>query len=67
MIQPKPFMLKCPQCGWSKMIYPKSDVMDMSWGVKYITCPQCGTETIRIINENGISSIFKTLIDTFKK
>ena len=48
MIQPKPFTLKCPKCGWSKKMKPQSDVVDMSWGLEYMKCPKCGTPTERI-------------------
>jgi len=46
-IKPKPFTIKCTKCSWSKRIYPKSDVVDSSWGIQYVCCPKCGAETIR--------------------
>ena len=67
MIKPLPFIIKCPQCGWSKTIYPKSDVMDMSWGIKYITCPQCGAETTRETNTESLTDVFKIVKNIFNK
>ncbi len=42
MIQPKPFKFVCLQCGYSKVVTPKSDVLhpsDLS-----STCPKCKTK-----------------------
>ena len=47
-IPPKPFIVKCPNCDWSKKIKPKSDVVDTSWGLEYAKCPKCGSKTERI-------------------
>lgn len=35
-----PFTYHCPQCGWSKTVVPKSDVMvrGHTW---FETCPEC--------------------------
>jgi len=45
MIQPKPFKFVCLQCGYSKVVTPKSDVLhpsDLS-----STCPKCKTKMER--------------------
>jgi predicted nucleic-acid-binding Zn-ribbon protein len=47
MIAPQPFTIKCSKCHWSKCIEPKSDVVDMRWGVVYSRCPKCGEQTQR--------------------
>ena len=41
MIKPKPFKYKCPQCGYSKIVRPKSDVIEPMnmMGI----CPKCKT------------------------
>jgi DNA polymerase III alpha subunit (gram-positive type) len=42
MIQPQPFKYVCPKCGYSKIVKPKSDVinpMDM-----ISVCPKCQTK-----------------------
>jgi len=68
MFKPEPFLLKCPNCGWSKMMYPESDVVDMSWGLEYFICPKCGTQTVREKSQdnsdsqnllNKLSKVFK--------
>jgi Zn finger protein HypA/HybF involved in hydrogenase expression len=39
MIAPKPFKFKCPQCGYSKIVRPKSDVLNPTdWNS---ICPKC--------------------------
>jgi len=60
-IQPKPFILKCPNCGWSKKIKPKSDVVDTSWGLEYAKCPKCGSKTEQIEEPNNIIDNIKKL------
>lgn len=59
MIQPQPFKLVCPKCGYSKVVKPKSDAlnpMDMM-----SKCPKCG-EKMERSNTNvldDILSLFK--------
>ena len=55
MIQPQSFKYKCPKCGYSKIIKPKSDVINpIEWNN---TCPKCQTQMER--NElNVIEKIF---------
>ena len=65
MIQPKPFTLKCPNCGWSKRIHPKSDVVDISWGIEYLKCPQCGTPTERTYGTDLLTDAIDTLKGIF--
>ena len=66
-IQPKPFTLKCPKCGWSKRIRPKSDVVDMSWGLAYVQCPECGASTERVEEADFFSDAVGTLKEIFGK
>ena len=38
-IAPKPFKYKCPNCGYSKIVKPKSDVINpIEWNN---ICPKC--------------------------
>lgn len=39
MIQPKPFKYICPQCGYSKVVKPKSDVLNPIEMMSI--CPKC--------------------------
>ena len=46
MIAPQPFKYKCPKCGYSKIVKPKSDVMDL---VEMLNiCPKCKSEMERV-------------------
>jgi transcription elongation factor Elf1 len=39
MIQPKPFKFLCPKCGYSKVVKPKSDVLNP---IEMMSrCPKC--------------------------
>jgi len=42
MIAPQPFKYKCPKCGYSKIIKPKSDVINPI-ELNNI-CPKCQTQ-----------------------
>ena len=46
MIAPRPFKYKCPKCGYSKIIKPKSDVFPAK-GMSSI-CPKCKAQMDRI-------------------
>jgi len=39
MIQPQPHKLKCPKCNYSKVVSPKSDVLDPRDFLG--NCPKC--------------------------
>jgi len=39
MIQPQPFKFVCPKCGYSKVVKPKSDVVNPLDFIN--TCPKC--------------------------
>lgn len=55
MIAPKPFKYKCPQCGYSKVVKPKSDALNP---VDFVDiCPKCKAKMERI-NLNFIDKIF---------
>jgi len=44
-IQPKPYKLKCPKCGYSYIHKPKSDAID---AFPPIVCPKCNTKLERV-------------------
>jgi len=58
-IKPNPFTIKCTKCSWSKRIYPKSDVVDGSWGLEYVCCPKCGAETTKDYNASVFDAIIR--------
>jgi len=39
-IPPPPFTLRCPDCGWSRTVIPRSDALfkGIDW---FECCPQC--------------------------
>lgn len=44
-VQPKPFKVHCPKCGFSKIIAPRSDVLS---GLDTLSiCPKCSTKLER--------------------
>ena len=45
MIAPKPFKFKCSKCGYSKIVKPKSDVVDPRDMMNI--CPKCNTKMNR--------------------
>jgi len=45
MIAPKPFKFKCKQCGYSKIVKPKSDVLNPLDFIS--TCPKCNNQMER--------------------
>lgn len=55
MIAPKPFKFKCSECGYSKIIKPKSDVLNP---LDFISeCPKCKSKMGRV-KLNMIEKIF---------
>jgi DNA-directed RNA polymerase subunit M/transcription elongation factor TFIIS len=39
MIQPKPFKFKCSKCGYCRIVYPKSDVLNINEILSF--CRKC--------------------------
>lgn len=46
MIPPKPFKYKCPKCGYSKIVKPKSDVLNPI--ELNSRCPKCKSMMDRV-------------------
>ncbi|MCX6075664.1 MAG: hypothetical protein NTW78_02110 [Campylobacterales bacterium] len=44
MIAPQPFKYTCPQCGYSKVVKPESDVLSPKDLIR--TCPKCGNGSL---------------------
>ncbi len=60
MIKPPPHKLKCPKCGYSKIVSPKSDVVDPGDFVQ--KCQKCDTfmeKTSLSTTENLLAKLFK--------
>ncbi len=53
MIQPQPFKYKCKDCGYSKIIKPKSDALNPMDFINI--CPKCKSkmkrETLNILDK----------------
>ena len=62
MIKPPPFKYKCLNCGYSKIVRPRSDVINpLEWNSR---CPKCST-TMDRVKLNPIEEVFIKLT-TFK-
>lgn len=59
MIQPSPYKLTCPKCGYSKNVQPKSDVLNPV--EEFSFCPKCKIKMERkeLSTFDNIKSIFK--------
>lgn len=55
MIAPQPFKFKCPQCGYSKVVKPKSDVINPMDLMNI--CPKCKSKMERV-DLNIIEKLF---------
>lgn len=61
MIQPKPFKYVCQKCGYSKIVKPRSDVIDPR-DLLLSVCPKCDIHMER----KELVNIFDTIIDKLK-
>ncbi len=46
MIKPQPFKFKCIQCGYSKIVTPKSDVLNPADMISI--CPKCKSKMEKV-------------------
>ena len=46
MLSPKPFKYKCKECGYSKIVKPKSDALNLADFNS--TCPKCKNEMDKV-------------------
>jgi hypothetical protein len=68
MIQPKPFKIYCPKCGFEKTVQFKSDCLGAS-DFKQIPqiCPKCGNEDLERKTASASTSLGDTITEIFKK
>ncbi len=56
MTRPKPYKLKCEKCGYSTLVRPKSDVLDIGDIAKQI-CPKCEIN-MKTVRMNMLDKVF---------
>lgn len=56
MIAPEPFKFKCSQCGFSKVVKPKSDVLNPMDMINI--CPKCKLQ-MKKVSLNFIDKLFR--------
>ncbi len=61
-----PFTYHCPQCGWSKTVVPKSDVMvrGHTW---FETCPECNHAPLEQSSATMVELTIAKLKDVIRK
>ena len=60
-IKPDPYKVKCPNCGYSKVVSPKSDALNPSDFIN--KCPKCGT----YMEETTLSEVEKFIDKIFRR
>lgn len=71
MIQPRPFKIYCPKCGFKKLIWFKSDALSgLDFEEIPQICPKCGNEKLEkkavSIEEARVKQYFDNTIQSFK-
>lgn len=56
MIQPLSFKFKCSKCGYTKVVKPKSDVINPIDMINI--CPKCNS-TMKKLNLNRLEKLFR--------
>ncbi len=56
-VQPKPYKVKCEKCGYTTVVRPKSDVLDIRDLAKQI-CPKCNID-MKIVDMNLLDKMFR--------
>lgn len=61
MVKPPPYKVRCPECGYSRIIKPKSDVVieEMMLSI----CPKCKCSMMR----EELSGIQKLFVELFHR
>jgi hypothetical protein len=54
MIAPPPFVVKCPKCGHTKTVRPRSDALNPA--DVFPPCPKCKTPMMRTDEKPGLVS-----------
>lgn len=67
-IQPKPFKIYCPKCGFEKTVQFKSDCLGAG-DFKQIPqiCPKCGNEELERKTASANSGLVDAITEVFKK
>ena len=67
-IQPKPFKIYCPKCGFEKSVQFKSDCLGAG-DFKQIPqiCPKCGNEELEHKTASASSGLVDAITEVFKK
>ena len=67
-IQPKPFKIYCPKCGFEKTVQFKSDCLGAG-DFKQIPqiCPKCGNEYLERKTASASSGLVDAITEVFKK
>ena len=67
-IQPKPFKIYCPKCGFEKSVQFKSDCLGAG-DFKQIPqiCPKCGNEELERKTTSTSSGLVDAITEVFKK
>ena len=67
-IQPKPFKIYCPKCGFEKSVQFKSDCLGAG-DFKQIPqiCPKCGNEDLERKTASASASLGDAITEVFKK
>ena len=60
---PKPYKLICPQCKWSSVRTPKSDVLLPNDVRK--ECPKCGSEELKRVQPSMFEKLSAELLNKF--
>lgn len=67
-IQPKPFKIYCPKCGFEKTVQFKSDCLGAG-DFKQIPqiCPKCSNEDLERKTTSASSGLVDAITEVFKK
>ena len=62
-IHPTPMHYRCPACGWSKTVAPRSDALGP--GDFYSDCPQCQHSPLQVqpagVVQGGLAQVAHTM------
>lgn len=64
-VQPAPLTYRCPACGWSRTVAPRSDVL--SSGDYFQACPACAHEPLETKRANAAQAALSQLGGQFKR
>lgn len=62
-IKPPPIKLRCPQCSWSQVFAPQSDVWASEIPRK---CPRCNNSKLTVTTSNAVETLIATISNLLK-